>query len=74
MGMMARAALFILVVLGVGFAMGTTNLPGGWYAGLVKPPFNPPSWVFAPVWSVVYVLIALAGARTWERAPGANGP
>ncbi|SEM53909.1 TspO/MBR family protein [Bradyrhizobium sp. OK095] len=69
----SRAALFILVVFGIGFAIGSTNLPGAWYAGLTKPPFNPPNWVFAPVWSVIYVLIALAGARTWERAPRGPG-
>ena len=38
-----------------------------WYAGLAKPPFNPPNWVFAPVWTVLYVLIAVAGWRTFER-------
>ncbi|MBC9879515.1 tryptophan-rich sensory protein [Bradyrhizobium sp. INPA01-394B] len=61
--------VFVLVVLGVGCAIGSTNLPGPWYAGLVKPPFNPPNWVFAPVWSVIYLLIALAGARIWQQAP-----
>jgi len=40
---------------------------GEWYAGLAKPPFNPPNWVFAPVWTVLYVLIAVAGWRTFER-------
>ena len=64
----ARLAAFIIVVLGIGFKIGTTNLPGAWYSSLSKPPFNPPTWVFAPVWSVVYVLIAASGWRTWERA------
>ncbi|RXH20031.1 TspO/MBR family protein [Bradyrhizobium guangzhouense] len=61
--------IFLLIVLGIGFAIGSTNLPGSWYAGLAKPSFNPPNWIFAPVWSVIYVLIAFAGARTWRRAP-----
>jgi len=44
--------IFILVVVGIGWAIGATNLPGAWYAGLQKPPFNPPNWVFAPTWTL----------------------
>lgn len=60
-------AVFILVVVGVGGLLGFLSAPGEWYAGLEKPPFNPPSWVFSPVWLTLYVLIAIAGWRTFER-------
>jgi tryptophan-rich sensory protein len=59
--------LFLLLVVGGGLAIGFLTAPGEWYAGLAKPPFNPPNWVFAPVWTVLYVLIAVAGWRTFER-------
>ena len=61
-----RLALFILLVLGGGSLIGYYNLPGEWYAGLVKPSFNPPNWIFGPVWSILYVMIAVAGWRLWE--------
>ena len=35
----------------------------GWYAALRKPPWNPPNWVFGPVWSVLYLLMAVAAPR-----------
>ncbi len=60
---------FLLVVIGVGSVIGVLTAPGEWYAGLAKPPFNPPSWLFAPVWLALYVGIAVAGWRTWRRAP-----
>jgi tryptophan-rich sensory protein len=41
-------ALFILPVVGIGWTIGATNLPGAWYAALQRPPFNPPNRVFAP--------------------------
>ena len=46
-----------------GLALGTLTVPGGWYAGLAKPSFNPPAWLFGPVWAVLYALIGVAGWR-----------
>lgn len=56
-------AIFVSVVVGVGFAIGLTVRPGDWYQSLDKPFFTPPNWVFGPVWTVVYILIAVAGWR-----------
>ena len=57
--------IFIAVVVTCGALIGINNVPGDWYQALNKPPFNPPNWIFAPVWTTLYVMIAIAGARTW---------
>ena len=61
--------LFISVVVGLGALIGISNVPGEWYQSLQKPPFNPPNWIFGPVWTALYVLIGIAGARCWLSAP-----
>ena len=38
----------------------------GWYAGLAKPSWNPPSWLFGPVWAVLYATMALAAWLVWR--------
>jgi translocator protein len=58
---------FILMVLGCGSAIGLLTGPDEWFVRLSKPSFNPPGWVFAPAWTFLYVLIAIAGCRTWIR-------
>jgi translocator protein len=65
----AALGCFLVVVIGVGSLIGFATAPDGWYATLAKPPFNPPNWVFAPVWLALYVLIAVAGFRTFMRDP-----
>jgi len=45
----------------------------GWYAGLAKPPFNPPNWIFAPVWTALYVMMALAVFRILRIPVGMPG-
>lgn len=55
---------FMLVAAAALF--GTQFKPGDWYAGLIKPAWTLPNWVFGPVWTVLYVMITLAGWLTWR--------
>lgn len=57
--------VFIILVLGGGLLIGAGNIPDEWYRSLAKPAFNPPDWLFAPVWSLLYAIIGVVGARTW---------
>lgn len=47
-------------------AVGARFKPGEWYRGLRKPWFQPPSWLFAPVWTGLYAIIAASGYRVWK--------
>jgi translocator protein len=66
----ARSALALAGWLGLTFAaatMGGFFLPGEWYSRLQKPPWNPPSWIFGPVWTVLYTTMAIAAWLVWKR-------
>ena len=41
--------------------------PGDWYDSLAKPEWNPPSWIFGPVWTVLYLMMAIAAWMVWKR-------
>ena len=55
-----------LCASGAALFVGGRFLPGPWFDGLAKPFFNPPSWVFAPVWTVLYILMAIAAWLVWR--------
>lgn len=64
-----RSVLTLLIFLAFVAAAaltGMTFLPGPWYEALVKPSWTPPNWVFPPAWTVLYVMIAIAGWRVFE--------
>jgi len=70
-----KKALGILVFVvicelaGVIGSVATAPSIPGWFAGLAKPAFNPPNWVFAPVWTILYALMALAAYLVYEKGP-----
>ncbi|MDF0584539.1 TspO/MBR family protein [Bradyrhizobium yuanmingense] len=66
---MFQLLIFVAGVVGIGWLIGATNPPGAWYASLAKPGFVPPNWAFPIAWTILYVLIAVAGWRTFRREP-----
>lgn len=52
--------------------IGSQFMPGQWYADLSKPAWNPPAWVFAPVWTTLYVAMGVAAWMVWRRRAWRN--
>jgi tryptophan-rich sensory protein len=63
-------AAFVLVCLGAGGlgAIATTPEIEGWYTTIAKPSWIPPDYVFGPVWTTLYVMMAIAAWMVWKRA------
>ena len=55
------------IVSGLGGLLTASSIQD-WYPGLVKPAFNPPNWIFGPVWSLLYLMMAVAAWRVWRTA------
>ena len=52
--------------------IGSWYQPGEWYAALVKPTLTPPAWIFGPVWTLLYAMMAIAAWLVWRRYGWAN--
>ncbi len=64
-----RIIVVLMTCLVVGYLSGmvTRDSITTWYPTLVKPSFNPPNWIFAPVWTILYIMMGVAGGMVWNR-------
>ena len=60
-------AVLICIAVGIYAATCTQTSVNTWYLTLNKPFFTPPNWLFAPVWSVLYVLMGIAAGIVWHK-------
>lgn len=67
-----RALIFIFICEAVGLIGSVVTLSAIylWYAGLIKPTFSPPNWLFGPVWTTLYLLMGIAVYLIWEKGIG----
>lgn len=68
----ALLAFCALCVVG-GAASGLATPPGAWYQSLTKPSWTPPPWLFGPVWTVLYIMIGIAGWMIWSGRAAPRG-
>jgi translocator protein len=62
----------LLLPLGIGGIAGifTTEAIPGWYASLNQPSFNPPNWIFGPVWTTLYIILGISLFLIWKLETG----
>lgn len=67
----AKLIVSVLLTVGLGTLSGllTASEITTWYATLVKPSFNPPNFLFAPVWIILYTLMAISFYLIWNEEP-----
>ncbi|GAB3936088.1 TspO/MBR family protein [Mucilaginibacter myungsuensis] len=66
--------LSILITLAIGFVASKFTTPEipTWYTTIQKPSFNPPNWLFGPVWTLLYIMIAISAYLVWKRRDGSE--
>jgi len=63
-----KITIAVIVCLAIGGLSGvaTTDAITGWYATITKPSFNPPNWIFGPVWTALYIMMGVAAGLVWK--------
>ena len=60
-------SILACLILGGLSGISTTSAITGWYSTLIKPSFNPPNWIFGPVWTLLYILMGISFALIWNK-------
>ena len=74
MNKFVKIAIALVVCLAVGYSASTVTRPSveTWYPTIAKPVFNPPNWIFMPVWTLLYILMAVAAGLVWDKIKEQN--
>lgn len=69
MNKITRIVLLVIICLAIGYFSGTVTREAitDWYPTLIKPSFNPPNWIFAPVWTALYIMMGIAAGLVWNK-------
>ena len=64
-----KIAYFVIICLAVGYlsSLVTQSSIATWYPTLEKPVFNPPNWVFAPVWTLLFIMMGVSAGLIWDK-------
>ena len=66
----------LVIPFGIAFLGSTVTTPaiGGWYMALNKPFFSPPNWIFAPVWTALFLLMGISSYLVWRKEKKIGAP